>query len=157
MSPRREPAGQRLNRHLRQQGDCLVFSGSCDRKGYGRIRIDGRIRPAHRVAYEHAHGPIPAGLVVMHSCDNPPCCRIDHLSIGTVADNNADRDAKGRAVRPPVGSRARQTHCKNQHPFDEANTYRHRGGRGCRACRKEASARAYQRRITHQLPTAVTR
>jgi len=38
-------------------------------------------------------------MVVMHKCDNPPCFRIDHLRIGTVAENNADRAAKGRSHR----------------------------------------------------------
>lgn len=45
---------------------------------------------------EQVHGPIPEGMVVMHLCDNPPCYRYDHLRIGTTAENNADRDAKGR-------------------------------------------------------------
>lgn len=37
----------------------------------------------------------------MHSCDNPPCVALAHLSVGTVADNNADRARKGRG---PVGA-----------------------------------------------------
>jgi hypothetical protein len=44
------------------------------------------------------HGDIPAGKIVLHRCDNPKCCRPDHLQIGTIADNNHDRDAKGRTV-----------------------------------------------------------
>lgn len=40
------------------------------------------------------------GKVVLHDCDNPPCFRYDHLKIGTTADNNADRDAKGRQNGP---------------------------------------------------------
>lgn len=30
-----------------------------------------------------------------------------------------------------------KTQCKRGHPFDEANTYRHAGGRACKACRSE--------------------
>jgi hypothetical protein len=41
-------------------------------------------------------------MVVMHSCDNPPCCNPAHLSAGTVRDNALDMIAKGRA-NPPRG------------------------------------------------------
>lgn len=44
-----------------------------------------------------AHGrPIPAGMSVMHSCDNPPCVNPAHLRVGTPADNNLDTTTKGR-------------------------------------------------------------
>lgn len=68
--------------------------------GYGRLRRDGRRLLAHRYAWELAHGPIPEGMCVLHSCDNPPCCYVPHLFLGTKADNNADKVAKGRNVAP---------------------------------------------------------
>jgi hypothetical protein len=37
-----------------------------------------------------------AGLVVMHTCDNPRCVNPKHLRLGTQALNTADRDAKDR-------------------------------------------------------------
>jgi len=48
------------------------------------------------VAWEDVNGPISDGLWVLHRCDNPPCCRPDHLFLGTPADNTADMIAKGR-------------------------------------------------------------
>jgi hypothetical protein len=51
---------------------------------------------AHRVVWEQAHGPIPCGLQVLHKCDNPPCCRVDHLFLGSDLDNMRDKIAKGR-------------------------------------------------------------
>lgn len=59
---------------------------------------------AHRYAWRMEHGEIPDGLIVRHfECDNPKCCRVSHLRLGTHADNAADRDSKGRR-QPPQGS-----------------------------------------------------
>lgn len=79
---------------------CIEYPGCKDRQGYGKIsrRREGKLRwfRAHRLAYEEAHGPIPEGLVVMHACDNPPCINVEHLSLGTRADNVRDMVSKGR-------------------------------------------------------------
>lgn len=63
-----------------------------------------RQRLAHRFAWELAHGSIPPEMNVLHHCDNPPCVKTEpdaqwpdgHLFLGTDADNNRDRDQKGR-------------------------------------------------------------
>jgi hypothetical protein len=85
-----------LNKAVRE-GDCLVWRGHRSKRGYGRIRVAGKWRPAHVVSYEVHKGPIPAGLKVLHSCDNPPCIEPAHLSAGTQLDNVQDMLAKGRA------------------------------------------------------------
>jgi hypothetical protein len=67
-------------------------------KRYGQFMwAPGDNRRAHRVAWELTHGAIPAGWVIAHTCDNPPCCNPAHLWLATVAQNNQDRDRKGRA------------------------------------------------------------
>lgn len=71
---------------------CWPWKGSVMGEGYGRYRQ----AYTHRLAWMLANGPIPAGLFVLHKCDNPPCCNPDHLFLGTQADNVRDRDAKGR-------------------------------------------------------------
>lgn len=81
---------------------CLVWTGSKTRQGYGRFRLRDRILKAHRVAYSIAHGTCPDGLILLHRCDTPGCVNVEHLVPGTVAENNADRQAKGRSVLPRV-------------------------------------------------------
>lgn len=73
-----------------------IFQG---RMGYGVFRLAGKNLYAHRVAYHLATGQDPAGKVVRHRCDNPPCCNPDHLEIGTTADNARDRVERGRQTK----------------------------------------------------------
>lgn len=82
-------------------GECHVWLGRTDACGYGLIDWQGKGHRTHRLAYEMHHGPISGGLIVCHRCDNPPCMRLDHLFLGTDADNSQDRDRKGRQVAPP--------------------------------------------------------
>ena len=64
--------------------------------GYGTIVIDGTTHLAHRLAYRLSGKHIPHGMVVMHSCDNRKCINIDHLMLGTYADNTMDMLLKNR-------------------------------------------------------------
>jgi hypothetical protein len=78
---------------------CHEWQGNKFQSGYGRIKVGGREHRAHRFIWTCAVGPIPDGKLVLHRCDNPPCVRLDHLFLGTNADNSADMANKGRASR----------------------------------------------------------
>lgn len=78
---------------------CWEWTGTKDKHGYGRVRVDQRKARAHRVAWEAFKGEIPAGLHVLHRCDNPGCVNPEHLFLGTHGDNMRDREAKGRGNR----------------------------------------------------------
>lgn len=82
--------------------------GSRTGHGYGTLQRNGKNIQAHRYAWEQANGPIPVGLVICHRCDVKLCVRPSHLFLGTKAENNHDRHAKGRdAAGDRNGSRTR--------------------------------------------------
>lgn len=98
--------------HRPELGACWLWTGTCIKSGYGRIRNQFGLVPhnmvaAHRVAWEFANGPIPDGFQVLHRCDNPPCVNPAHLFTGTVSDNMQDAAVKGRRrFNPPRNEKA---------------------------------------------------
>ncbi len=84
-----------------QKGDCWEWIGSTNHDGYGNFnaRQGGLIfYRAHRFSWHINKGPMPPGIDVCHKCDHPPCVNPDHLFLGTMKDNVADREAKGRGA-----------------------------------------------------------
>lgn len=98
---RRRPFAERFAawRPVGHPTACWLWTGARDRDGYGVIDAPDYARQlrAHRVAYELAHGRIPAGKQVMHTCDNPTCCNPNHLRVGSADENNKDKAQKLRA------------------------------------------------------------
>lgn len=91
---------------------CWVWQGRRTSHGYGRFSNPGEIEEAHRLAWQFTHGPIPSGLNVLHTCDNPPCCNPAHLWLGTHADNMRDMWQKDRH-NAPVGEDHPQSKISN--------------------------------------------
>lgn len=93
------PIATRFWARVSQRGadDCWLWAGQPSSK-YGNIRAEGsRLHvQVHRLSYEMHHGPIPAGLQVLHRCDTPRCVNPAHLFAGTQLDNMRDMHAKGR-------------------------------------------------------------
>jgi len=96
-------------------GDCWEWQGPRNNGGYGGFKIR-KFRPdgtadwqwigSHRFAFVLWAGEIPEGRLVLHHCDNPPCCNPEHLWLGDYADNLKDAETKGRKepIQPAVGA-----------------------------------------------------
>ncbi len=89
----------------RGDNECWEWCASRTPLGYGRIGVTDPLSGEHRNEYGHrlaflinAQTDIPAGMVVMHTCDNPSCCNPKHLRLGTSSDNAFDRERKGRRL-----------------------------------------------------------
>jgi len=77
---------------------CWPWLLSKDDHGYGRVLYQRKGWKAHRLAWFLTYGRVPP-LFVCHACDNPVCCRPEHLFSGTQKDNMADSARKGRHPR----------------------------------------------------------
>lgn len=81
---------QRLLSRAEQQAgaSCLVWQGPVNDNGYGLMKVDGKMKSTHRLAYELEHGPIPEGMVVDHTCFVRNCVNVEHMRLATTAENN---------------------------------------------------------------------
>lgn len=117
-----------------------MWLGAKDAAGYGRIRIDGKVRLAHIVIYEIYKNKVPHGLELDHTCRVRSCVNPLHLEAVTHAVN------MNRAY--PYWYK---TKCKKGHELNNSNTYISPIGR--RICRKcsNISAKKYRERKIHEV------
>lgn len=79
--------------HVHKTDGCWTWTGARTEDGYGTL---GKTS-AHRSMYETHVGPIPDGMMICHTCDNPPCVNPAHLFLGINADNMEDMARKARS------------------------------------------------------------
>jgi hypothetical protein len=107
---RKPSPDERFWSKVNRLGDCWLWTGSRDDKGYGHFQPrDGYPVMAQRFAYASTFGPIPEGNSVCHHCDNPPCVNPWHLFTGTASDNQQDSIRKGRKYCLPPRSAPGET------------------------------------------------
>lgn len=77
---------------------CWPWMRSCSPRGYGKTFHFGKDWRAHRLAFFLSYKTKPN--MVMHKCDNPPCCNPLHLFPGNHKLNMKDMVVKERAAKP---------------------------------------------------------
>jgi hypothetical protein len=92
---------RRFRAMIQKSDRCWLWTGPTNDDGYGLAGRGSPFRGAiltHRASWLIHFGPIPQGQCVLHQCDNPPCCRPDHLFLGTHRMNMEDKARKRRGT-----------------------------------------------------------
>lgn len=127
-----------------RSGDCWVWTGPANPKGYGYWSARGERGLAHRLALARVTPPSDPSLFACHHCDNPPCVNPSHLYWGTPADNAADAVERNRTAN----ANKLKTHCKRGHELSGSNLQILGAARArqCRTCGNERSRQAMAER-----------
>lgn len=120
---------------------CWIWTGSLNTAGYGATSVRNIKTPIHRVLYAWLVEPIPKGLgrhipqLDHFVCDNRQCVNPTHLRLVTCRENVLRGTSKAAIY-------AARTHCKNGHPFPEAQDGK---CRRCKLCKRDARQLALHR------------
>ena len=126
--------------------ECDEWEGMiCPSTGYGIKKILGRRYGVHRLVMMQEVGHLNSDQFVCHTCDNRKCINIEHLFIGSHAENARDMCKKVRQHQQV------KTECPQGHKYDLENTAirpRKDGGlyRKCRKCERAKALRYYYKK-----------
>jgi hypothetical protein len=136
--PTGEPLDKRILRLTDRSGECWLWLGRKNPKGYGQMAIDKRQRSVHRVSYETFVGPIPEGLEIDHLCRVRHCVNPAHLEPVTSRENKRRAAAAtGLVAGKRIGGMQVGDTCDNGHLVSGDNVAMRRGLVCCLTCRRE--------------------
>lgn len=127
---------ERFKEKTRVVGECWVWQGAKINNRYGKMKVYGKTLLAHRLSWEHKHGPIPKDMTVDHKieegiCTSSLCVRPSHLQLLTNSENSMKYHG------------STLTHFGCGHPKHEWNINR---DRGCFTCKQSYMAEYYRKR-----------
>ena len=70
----------RFNALVERSGSHHLWLGATDRNGVPRIRVDGRLTTARRVAWQLERGPLPRNVRLRAYAVDSRCVRVGHLT-----------------------------------------------------------------------------
>ena len=118
-----------------RKNECWLWEGSKNRKGYGQVRILGKMLIVSRVSYRLFKGSLGIEKQVMHTCDVPACWNPAHLLLGDNSKNQRDCVAKGRHWN------TRKTLCPKGHAYERTRVRNGQTHKECIPCQREAVRR----------------
>lgn len=103
---------ERFKAKITKKGGCWLWADSLDRDGYGTFFFRRLNRRAHRVAYFMAHGDVPGGTFINHTCRNRHCVNPQHLQAITPTESALKDSASLGYIN------SQKTACPKGHQYD---------------------------------------
>lgn len=91
----------RIAKRVNQEGDCLIWEGARNNKGYGILGVNGKTTLVHRHVWVQAGRDLPEGLTIDHLCRVKRCVNVDHMEVVTRSENSR----RAAEARNPVVAR----------------------------------------------------
>lgn len=125
---------------------CWEWSACTLDFGHGQFNVGNKKRIlAHVYSYILHKGPVPEGLQVNHTCDNPGCVNPDHLYSGTQQDNMDDIRERKRS------GHLKKTHCPQGHEYSPDNLLKRDDGyRDCKICARRRNSECQKKRLARR-------
>lgn len=115
-------------------------------RNYAVISFEGKLKVAHKLAYELINGKVPTGFELDHVCKNSLCVNPLHLEAVTHSENCK----RGSQSQVNKNRGAEITHCPAGHAYAGENLYiKPNGRRECKACVKDSGVR-YRERLKNK-------
>lgn len=91
--------------YVDKSGDCWLWTRSTNNSGYGNLKFNEGRYVVHRFSYELHNGPIPAGMVIDHTCRVRICVNPNHLRAVSQKQNVENHNGLAESTNRSCGIR----------------------------------------------------